>query len=298
MCIVFKEINELDSEYEDMELEVSAGKHCPSCANYIEKNNGCNHMTCYCGFQFCWVCLGDYAEHSSFACKTRSVELKAFTLEYFLRFSTKATSDFATHHSDKMLAVMSEQRRRRRRTFNAGHRRRLLLHSALAGVRMRLVDDLHKCAKWSVQDEKARYQLAKYASAFRLIGIELSGAETTTFVVGDVVQRLCDTIESTCRDLNTVIEYLALFLGDDEQATSKRRSEQQQRGVVDTSAVLKASLHKAILYEHLVNELVFSPCSFSGKRASRDFANLISYHLNVVRFFQNLQHIYSKCISV
>jgi len=32
---------------------------CPSCLYYIEKNEGCNHMTCRCGKEFCYSCLSD-----------------------------------------------------------------------------------------------------------------------------------------------------------------------------------------------------------------------------------------------
>lgn len=45
-------------------------KECPNCHRAIEKNGGCNHMTCRretqgCGHQFCWVCMGPWAPHGN-----------------------------------------------------------------------------------------------------------------------------------------------------------------------------------------------------------------------------------------
>ncbi|KAJ2709722.1 hypothetical protein H4R19_004106, partial [Coemansia spiralis] len=39
-------------------------KECIKCKSTIEKNGGCNHMTCReCHHQFCWVCMGPWTEH-------------------------------------------------------------------------------------------------------------------------------------------------------------------------------------------------------------------------------------------
>ena len=44
-------------------------KKCPKCQTPIEKNQGCNHMTCSrrvggCGYEFCWVCMGNWKDHT------------------------------------------------------------------------------------------------------------------------------------------------------------------------------------------------------------------------------------------
>ena len=37
---------------------------CPKCSSTIEKNGGCNHMTCrQCKHEFCWVCRGAWSLH-------------------------------------------------------------------------------------------------------------------------------------------------------------------------------------------------------------------------------------------
>ncbi|KAL5247663.1 hypothetical protein ACHWQZ_G019523 [Mnemiopsis leidyi] len=48
-------------------------KECPKCSAAIEKLGGCNHMICNnlnCSFEFCWICLGEWAPHGSewFSC--------------------------------------------------------------------------------------------------------------------------------------------------------------------------------------------------------------------------------------
>ncbi|TKY85350.1 hypothetical protein EX895_005512 [Sporisorium graminicola] len=41
-------------------------KECPKCTSTIEKNGGCNHMTCRkCKYEWCWICAGPWTEHGN-----------------------------------------------------------------------------------------------------------------------------------------------------------------------------------------------------------------------------------------
>jgi len=56
------------SESENVQWLIANTKKCPKCRSPIEKNGGCMHMTCRkeaggCGFEFCWLCRGDWVQH-------------------------------------------------------------------------------------------------------------------------------------------------------------------------------------------------------------------------------------------
>ena len=61
--------NEKNSaESENVTWIIANTKKCPKCRKPIEKNQGCNHMTCHknvggCGHEFCWLCMGDWKDH-------------------------------------------------------------------------------------------------------------------------------------------------------------------------------------------------------------------------------------------
>lgn len=55
----FRILSKEEQEYSNWKSNNT--KPCPACLTAIEKNNGCNHMTCtQCKYQFCWVCLSKY----------------------------------------------------------------------------------------------------------------------------------------------------------------------------------------------------------------------------------------------
>ncbi|TGO52663.1 hypothetical protein BCON_0137g00250 [Botryotinia convoluta] len=53
--------NRLRQEEASQDLMDKVTKRCPNCQVRIEKNEGCDHMTCRsCEHEFCWVCFVDY----------------------------------------------------------------------------------------------------------------------------------------------------------------------------------------------------------------------------------------------
>lgn len=56
-----RKINDDSETYRWIEVNT---KGCPKCDTNIEKNGGCNHVTCFkCAYEFCWICLGIWEEH-------------------------------------------------------------------------------------------------------------------------------------------------------------------------------------------------------------------------------------------
>eukprot|EP01120_Amphizonella_sp_Union-15-10_P011882 TRINITY_DN5167_c0_g3_i3.p1 TRINITY_DN5167_c0_g3~~TRINITY_DN5167_c0_g3_i3.p1 ORF type:complete len:611 (+),score=128.13 TRINITY_DN5167_c0_g3_i3:43-1875(+) len=42
-------------------------KHCPRCKVPVEKNGGCNHMTCrQCNYEWCWLCIRPWKGHNDY----------------------------------------------------------------------------------------------------------------------------------------------------------------------------------------------------------------------------------------
>lgn len=66
-CKGLEEWNEkCSNESETANWFVANTKKCPSCSTHIEKNHGCNHMSCrICKHEFCWICMGNWSDHGA-----------------------------------------------------------------------------------------------------------------------------------------------------------------------------------------------------------------------------------------
>ncbi|KAF9814078.1 hypothetical protein IEO21_05318 [Rhodonia placenta] len=89
-------------------------KECSKCQSTIEKNGGCNHMTCKkCKYEFCWVCMGPWSEHGTSWYNCNRYDEKASvdardaqsrsraSLERYLHYYNR----WANHEQSKKLSV-------------------------------------------------------------------------------------------------------------------------------------------------------------------------------------------------
>ena len=71
------------AESENITWIMANTKACPKCDKPIEKNQGCNHMTCVqCRNEFCWICMGPWSIHGEktggyYKCNRFEGELKS-----------------------------------------------------------------------------------------------------------------------------------------------------------------------------------------------------------------------------
>ncbi|XP_070559648.1 uncharacterized protein [Ptychodera flava] len=98
-CEQAKSYRQLRKDFGDDNSKPSRGspishvlaKSCPSCNHPMEKNGGCQQMTCRCGHLFCWECLASWDSHITQGWSMKGCKSKANFETYRLVDVTKSS---------------------------------------------------------------------------------------------------------------------------------------------------------------------------------------------------------------
>ncbi|CAF3835110.1 unnamed protein product [Rotaria sordida] len=89
------------------------GRNCVSCNNFIEKNGGCNHMTCSCGAEFCWTCTGYWKDHNApdgtFRCPKETIPLQEEVIAKQHNQSRRFYYNAILHRHQRIFQLQSKQ---------------------------------------------------------------------------------------------------------------------------------------------------------------------------------------------
>lgn len=100
---VAKWIEKNSSETDNTTWIMAFTKPCPKCKRQIEKNHGCNHMTCSqpCRFEFCWLCLDTWNSYYHRCNKFETAEASsiAATRTELMRYSHYFERWISNHRS-------------------------------------------------------------------------------------------------------------------------------------------------------------------------------------------------------
>ncbi|KAM0787626.1 hypothetical protein ACM66B_003692 [Microbotryomycetes sp. NB124-2] len=86
-------------------------KECGKCHSTIEKNGGCNHMTCRkCKYEFCWVCMGPWTEHGTawYNCSRYEEKGTAQDAQSKSRASLERYLHYYNRYSNHQLSMQNE----------------------------------------------------------------------------------------------------------------------------------------------------------------------------------------------
>ncbi|KAJ5544799.1 Zinc finger C6HC-type [Penicillium sp. DV-2018c] len=148
-------------------------KECAKCNSTIEKNGGCNHMTCRkCKYEFCWMCMGLWSEHGTswYNCnryeeksgaEARSAQAKSrSSLERYLHYYNRYANHEQSAKLDKDLYLKTEKKMTS-----------LQLQSGLSWIEVQFLDTASQALQQCRQTLKWTYAFAFYLARNNLTEI-------------------------------------------------------------------------------------------------------------------------------
>ena len=251
------------------DLATSEGKNCPNCGNYMEKNMGCNHMSCICGHQFCWLCLKDfYSYHTAatgYYCSAPVVETTKYDASAFI--NTKSSRLIKSALFD----IMNQHRKNR-----SNFAKKQKINKNMEEMVLFVLNKLFRFLKLNDLDfEKGNGYIKNLGLKTELDRNE-GLFEFKKRIEGELVDLFQD-VKSNYYQLNSIVEYLALLLSNCSNAYKT------------SNYSFKSNLAKSLKKGTIIVKIMDS--IFEEEKSVNNLKRLIHYNKQIVKFVLNIRHL-------
>jgi len=185
-------------------------RECPKCTVAVEKNGGCNHMTCrQCKYEWCWVCMRSWKGHNDFySCNRFEKELLAQQKGKRSKSKRKKIED----EKERKRAALDRYLHYYERFVNHDNSRKLEVElRATALAKMREMHDID--STWAqvqfIEKSVAELQdcrgVLKYTYVFAYYFLE-DGKQRNVGMAKDLFEYMQEDLEKTTEKLSEIIE--------------------------------------------------------------------------------------------
>jgi hypothetical protein len=229
----------------------------------MEKDGGCNHMSCICGFQYCWSCMKSFYEYhtavTGYACVKGSAD------KDLVRFDSSTFLNKTTNLKRQLYMIMAEQRDLRS-SIKWSHKRNMnakRLIKSLCGQLCRMKTSTNRSRKKVGSDQTTLIEDIQ-----KSFDKKMTDREYFDKKLREILNHL--------EQLYFINEYLALLLSERKFSTVSKHSFKSN---------LHCSLKKSIILCQSISEILES-----GKTLD-DYLKLENYNGQIIRFVRNLRHL-------
>lgn len=211
-------------------------KDCPSCKSAIEKNGGCNHMTCKsCSFNFCWICRTDWNTHSDNYKCNKFEESK---------IARKDSSNSAREMLERYLFYYNRY---------ANHEQAIKLETTLLNA----IND--KMEKLQETSEMSWIDVQFYSTAVEVLSVVRKTLKMT-YALGYYLKKslFSELFEDNQRDLEVAVENLAALI---ETPIELGSIQQLRQAILDKTVYVKS--RHVVLSEFILRGFFDEAWSFS-----------------------------------
>ncbi|CAL1534944.1 unnamed protein product [Lymnaea stagnalis] len=204
------------AKQEQNSFVIVEGRLCPGCEKFVEKDGGCNHMVCKCGFTFCWNCMTSMTVHDHGSCHADPKRLMRLSRRLLVRHVTINNRLFSPVPSET-----GSKPRQKATMYQKAMKQRL--NSGRFNSKRHFKDLAANIDRVAFKDLALKRELLSHSGADKSI-LDLSDGDLLTVSVAPHVIRLLHDYHEFKLALHRVSEFTFVLIQDTPVGIERRRA--------------------------------------------------------------------------